>query len=256
MKTVEIYSFQNQSAAFDGSCFCIHFIRDGFAWGVGRGLKHPLVRDGFLIQNIGTSLTIQASSQPVFTICLPGDLIGDESFGECLTPHDFNLDISISCLLSNLRRSDPSDRELQAKLIFDALVHARDRSREKFFLHPSKAASVPMAAAREFVLSNLSNSPTIAEIASHCGYSPYHFSRLFAEFHGMSLGAYILQEKVRRACRQLVLTQDSIPEIAMSSGFLSPTSFAGTFKAKTRFTPSAFRRITARHRSDLGFFVS
>lgn len=256
MKTVEIYSFQNQSAAFDGSCFCIHFIRDGFAWGVGRGLKHPLVRDGFLIQNIGTALTIQASSQPVITICLPRELIGDESFAECLTPHDLELDTSISGLLTNLKWSDPSDRQHQAKLIVEALVHARDQSQEKFFLHSSKSASAPMAVAREFVLSNLSTSPTIAETARHCGYSAFHFSRLFAEFHGISLGAYILQEKIRRACRQLVLTQLPIAEIARSSGFQSPTSFAGTFKSQTRFSPSAFRSMASRHRKDLQFFLN
>lgn len=256
MKSVEIYSIQNQSAAFDGSCFCIHFIRDGAARGLNRTQKHPLVRDGFLLQNIGTPLTIEAREDAVTTICLPRDLIGDESFAECLTPHDLELDTSISGLLTNLKWTDPSDRQRHAKQIVEALVHVRDRSQEKFFLHPSKSASAPMAVAREYVLSNLSNSPTITETANHCGYSAFHFSRLFAEYHGISLGAYILQEKIRRACRQLVLTQQPIAEIAKSSGFQSPTSFAGTFKSQTRYSPTAFRQMASKHRKDLQFFLS
>ena len=256
MKAVEIYSIRNQTAAFDGSCFCIHIIRDGAARGRSRERCHPLVRDGFLLQNIGTPLAIESGEEAVTTICLSQELVGDQVFAECLTPHDLDLNTSISSLLTNLKWSEQSDRHHQAIQVVNALIQARDFSRERFFLHPSNAASSPMAAAREYVLSNLSKSPTISETARQCGYSPFHFSRLFAEFHGMSLGAYILQEKIRRACRQLVLTEQKIAEIAKASGFQSPTSFAGTFKAQTRFSPSAFRQMAAKHRKDLQFFLS
>lgn len=258
MHEIEAFSLPRGEVQFDGDHLCLHFVRSGSAFGLRKGHRHPIVEDVYLIQNLGTKHSIAAESTRVNTICLPRALVGDERFAESSTPHDLHVDRAISHFAEALRYGDRSDRHHWGAEITRALVHARDTSNQNFFLKPSdrERRRDEMKLAREYVLARLHLPLTVPEIADHCALSPFHFHRVFAEWHGMTPGQYILTEKVRRACRKLVLTNEPVAAIAAACGFLSSTSFAGMFKASTGFSPSAFREMAAKHRSDLKFFLA
>ncbi|HLO98901.1 MAG TPA: helix-turn-helix transcriptional regulator [Fimbriimonas sp.] len=254
MKEVQVFATCNAAVDFPGDCLAIHFVHGGRASVVQAHRVHPLVEDGFLIQNVGTSHRLVAGDDTVTTFCIPECLIQNERFAECLTPHDLAVDRA----MSHLVLASANDRSFWEKQLVASLVYARDISSQKFFLAPERQCAVgrssEMVAAREFILSRLDEPLSVACAASHCGYSPFHFHRIFTEWHGMTPGSYILTEKIRRACRKLVLTQESVSNIAADCGFFSPTSFAGTFKKGTGYRPSGFRALAAHHRSDLAFF--
>lgn len=192
------------------------------------------------------------------SVCLPEAIVSDQRFMECSTPHDLHVDRALSNFLLSLKTGGQGDRMFWAAEIVRALVDARDRSREKFYLR-SPTVGDPyvseMKIAREFVLARLDRPITTKDVAHACGISPFHFHRIFTRWHSVTPGHYISTERVRRACRKLVLTEEKFSVISSACGFRSPTSFAGIFKSMTGFTPAAFRRMAAHHRADLKIFL-
>ncbi len=139
-----------------------------------------------------------------------------------------------------------------------ALLAARDQSSQNYYLRETADAwtsrRAMMRRAREYVLTHLADPMGVSDIARHVGLSAFHFHRLFTSSHGMTPGQYITREKIRRACRRLVLRDDSVAEIALACGFYSPTTFVATFRGVTGDTPSAFRKKRGGHRFELEFF--
>ena len=81
---------------------------------------------------------------------------------------------------------------------------------------------------------------TLAEIA---GYSKYHFSRIFKQYHSMSYIQYINLRRTRAAEMLLLDPNIAITEVAMRSGFSSLSSFNRIFKEIKHCTPSSYQRF-------------
>lgn len=81
---------------------------------------------------------------------------------------------------------------------------------------------------------------TLADIA---GYSRYHFSRIFKQYHSMSCMQYINLRRIRAA--EMMLLDPSLPitEVAMRSGFSSLSTFNRIFKDVKHCTPSSYQRF-------------
>ncbi len=85
----------------------------------------------------------------------------------------------------------------------------------------------------------------VKEVAALAKMSREHFSRLFFQQTGSTPAAYLRQIRLETAARLLRITELSIAEIALRSGFSSATQMGIFFKRKRRITPHAYRQ---RHR--------
>lgn len=72
--------------------------------------------------------------------------------------------------------------------------------------------------------------------------SPAHFSRVFKQFTGMNVTAFIIMKRMIRAKELLLEKDDNIATIASSCGFETLPHFHRIFKKIVGVTPSAFRK--------------
>ena len=89
---------------------------------------------------------------------------------------------------------------------------------------------------------NLALSPTMEEVATHCGMKYSSFSRFFVRYAQKSFPEYLNEARLKRACILLATTDRSITDIAMSVGFTSVSYFIQCFRRAHGQTPGAFRR--------------
>lgn len=84
---------------------------------------------------------------------------------------------------------------------------------------------------------------SLDKLADIAGYSKYHFSRIFKQYSGMSYINYINKVRTNVAQKLLMNPDNSITDVAMSSGFSSITSFNRVFKEVKHCTPSEFKKF-------------
>ncbi|MBO6111785.1 MAG: helix-turn-helix transcriptional regulator [Lachnospiraceae bacterium] len=76
--------------------------------------------------------------------------------------------------------------------------------------------------------------------ASYTGFSKYHFLRLFKDYTGMTYYDHLSHKRIQAAQRML-LTDESVTNIAIRTGFNNLTSFSRSFKNLTGISPSQYR---------------
>ena len=81
----------------------------------------------------------------------------------------------------------------------------------------------------------------LAEIAATAGVHPVHLCREFKKRQRVSIGAYLRQLRIQRACQLLRNSQMPLAEIALECGFSDQSHFSATFKRTMGTTPSAER---------------
>lgn len=87
---------------------------------------------------------------------------------------------------------------------------------------------------------------SVTDLADHAGYSPFHFSRLFARHVGIGPGQYLTALRIDRA-KQLLLTEtESVIDVATAVGFDSLSSFSRRFRSTVGVPPAQLRRLADR----------
>lgn len=79
-------------------------------------------------------------------------------------------------------------------------------------------------------------------MASEVGLSVFHFSRCFKATCGETPHQFALTRRLDRAKSLLVDSRHSVGEIALATGFSSPSHFSQAFRKQWGATPSRFRR--------------
>ena len=87
---------------------------------------------------------------------------------------------------------------------------------------------------------------SIEELAEICCCSPSTFKRRFADQYNVSPHRWILQCRIRLACRILSTTDISIAEVAVSCGFINTSHFIAKFKHHIGSTPHQYRAQNRR----------
>jgi AraC family transcriptional regulator len=100
--------------------------------------------------------------------------------------------------------------------------------------------------AKEILRSSFSGPPGLYQLAKSVGVHPVHLVRVFRKFQHCTIGEYIRQLRVEDSRHRMVFTDDSLVEIALSSGFADHTHFSRSFKRVTGMTPSEFRKLMRR----------
>ncbi len=81
----------------------------------------------------------------------------------------------------------------------------------------------------------------LVEVASHCGISEGHLSRLFHRTTGLTFREYISQVRIDRAKSLLLNTNKTVTEIAYESGFQSLSQFHRAFRKAHQTSPGKLR---------------
>jgi len=81
------------------------------------------------------------------------------------------------------------------------------------------------------------------EASKVCGLSPFHFLRLFTRVVGSTPHQYVVRSRLRRAARELALSDRPITEIALECGFNDVANFTRTFRRAAGRSPSAYRNF-------------
>jgi len=93
----------------------------------------------------------------------------------------------------------------------------------------------------DYMETNLSESLTLADVATASGLSPSHFARRFKSATGAPPHQYLMSMRVERAKRMLA-HREPIAEIALACGFTHQEHLTRIFRRLTGLTPASFRR--------------
>lgn len=94
----------------------------------------------------------------------------------------------------------------------------------------------------EYIRLNASGHITIAALAGFCHCSESYLSRIFKRRTGININVYINKVRIELAKNHLLLSSDTIAEIAAGVGFNDPNYFSRVFTSIIGISPSEFRR--------------
>lgn len=86
------------------------------------------------------------------------------------------------------------------------------------------------------------------ELAGLTHLSERQFTRLFRRLLGESPMRYLIRQRIRAACQELVATDHTAGAIALDCGFYDQSAFTRAFREHTGLTPARYRQ---RHREEL-----
>ena len=91
----------------------------------------------------------------------------------------------------------------------------------------------------------------ISTLAACAGVHPVHLARVFREVHRCSIAQYQTALRIRRACSLLGVSDLTLSQIALQTGFADQSHFTRAFTATTGCPPGEFRRtVFPRVRAD------
>lgn len=89
--------------------------------------------------------------------------------------------------------------------------------------------------------------PGLAELAAAAAFSPFHFHRIFAALVGETPAEHVRRLRLEKAANRLLYHPDKpVTDIALETGFASPSAFSRDFRARFGSSPSDFRRRRLR----------
>jgi DNA-binding response OmpR family regulator len=107
---------------------------------------------------------------------------------------------------------------------------------------PANPDAVIVNAAKRLISDNLAALPSLSEIARSVGTYREKLSQLFREQTGMTVFAFIREERIARGVQLLRDTEIDVQDIALLIGFNNAGNFATAFRERMGVTPSAYRQ--------------
>lgn len=98
-----------------------------------------------------------------------------------------------------------------------------------------------IAKAVEFIEQNLADEIDLAACARACGYSQYHFLRVFKEVSGFTPAEYIRRRRLSEIAKRIYQDNEYVSEIAFAYGLNSREHFSRAFKAEFGILPSEYK---------------
>ena len=92
-----------------------------------------------------------------------------------------------------------------------------------------------------FIEERLDQELSLEELAKLAHFSPYHFHRVFRALVGESVYEYIKRLRLESAATRLRITERSVLDIALESGYESHEGFTRAFRQRFGVSPSEFR---------------
>lgn len=125
-------------------------------------------------------------------------------------------------------------------LILESLAAAGPR--------PTSGPEEAVRAVRRLLESRPLEEHDLGRLARDHGLSPTHFRRLWQRRYGTPPHRFLVENRLRLACRALVESDAAITTVALTHGFGDPLYFSRRFRAFTGESPGAYR---VRYRTSL-----
>lgn len=94
----------------------------------------------------------------------------------------------------------------------------------------------------EYILQHIDEDISIEDVANHCNFSKYHFSRMFKEETGVSIYAFIKRIKMDQSAVSLKVEKDkTITDIGVNYGY-SSSNYSSAFSKQYSICPVEFRK--------------
>jgi transcriptional regulator GlxA family with amidase domain len=94
----------------------------------------------------------------------------------------------------------------------------------------------------EYVDAHLGGRILVSDLSAIVQRSEGHFSRAFKETFGLSPHAYVLQRRLDQASHLMLVSDDSLSDIALACGMTDQAHLCKIFRQLTGQTPAAWRR--------------
>ncbi len=94
----------------------------------------------------------------------------------------------------------------------------------------------------DYIEENITQALEVDEIAKNAFLSKYYFQRVFHVITGVTVAEYIRNRKLTLAAEELIATDKSVTEIALSYGYESIDAFTKAFRRLHGVSPSIIRR--------------
>jgi AraC family transcriptional regulator len=95
---------------------------------------------------------------------------------------------------------------------------------------------------QEHIAANLSGRIRVSDLSALARRSEAHFSRAFKRTFGLSPHAYVMCQRVERARQMMIVSDDSIGNIALACGMYDQAHFTNRFREICGQTPAEWRR--------------
>ncbi|MCM3784614.1 AraC family transcriptional regulator [Neobacillus mesonae] len=99
----------------------------------------------------------------------------------------------------------------------------------------------------DYMEARLEEELSLADIAAHVGFSPYHFHRMFRKQVGMNIADYLRRRRLCYAAQLLLHSDASIIDISFYCHFESQESFTRAFKKLYGMPPGRYRKLFILH---------
>jgi AraC family transcriptional regulator len=110
------------------------------------------------------------------------------------------------------------------------------------------AAAIPagerrrLLAARDRLLADLADPPTIAQLARECGLNVLKLKRGFKQLFGLGVHGLFQRERMHEAHRRLREGENGVGSIAAELGYANASHFAAAFRKEFGIAPAAVKR--------------
>ncbi len=139
--------------------------------------------------------------------------------------------------VSTVETAPPPDRI--STLLYDLLI---ETLRQKEAKTPRRMLTQRLAPALSFMTAHHTEAITLDEIAATVSLSKFTFIRLFREGYGVTPFVYLTQLRLQTAKNLLSMTNCSVKEAALNSGFRDVSYFGATFRRFEHLTPKEFQQ--------------
>ncbi len=157
-------------------------------------------------------------------ICKLHSILNDEE--RIFAGHSYHVSIDDEITLCNL-----------SSILYDIIIDVH-----KNVLSLRRDIPYGLSKALEFIKDNYNKKITLEEIAAVANLSKYHFDRLFKQYLGTTVYAYIKELRFDNARWLLESTRKKLIDIAMEVGYSDIQALNKIFKAWLGVTPSEYRK--------------
>lgn len=106
----------------------------------------------------------------------------------------------------------------------------------KFLTQPLEKEKILLA--REIILQNLHQPPTIPELAKQIGINQCYLKKGFKEMFKSTVYEFVIEQRMQKARMLLMLNTQSVSQIAEKVGYSNTSNFSNAFKKYTGLFPS------------------
>jgi AraC-like DNA-binding protein len=152
---------------------------------------------------------------------------------------------SVMALLNTAERELDGDREAARASISRASSLLRVEINRDFEHDPSRRRALlgwQIRRVSDYVDAHLSRKILVADLSAIVHRSEAHFARAFKKTFGLSPHAYVLRRRMEKASHLMLVSDDSLSDIAAACGMTDQAHLCNIFRQMTGQTPAAWRR--------------